>query len=187
MQEPDDVAHPLYTEALADLRYVIAAVETSTGRKSRWSGSLRVRGLDFGFAGQKHRSCGISIHEDVLAVPAQRWSTMIHEGLHSVSGAFTAAGPPDAWEEAIVEQMQRIIRPDVLAGLGIEIASDEIEARDLTHPYNGDIGRLEALRRVLGGDPRAFYLGLLVASPTERTRARIEAQRRLLRDGEGDA
>lgn len=185
--EPDDVRHPLYAEALADLQQVVELVETHTGRTSQWSGSLQVRGLEFGFAGQKHRSCGISIHEDVLVVPAQRWSTMIHEALHSVSGAFSASGSPDSWEEAIVEQMQRIIRPAILADLGMQIAADEIEARDVIHPYNVDIGRLETLRRVLDREPKDFYMTLLAATSMERTRVRIEAQRRLLRDGEGEA
>jgi hypothetical protein len=61
----------------------------------------------------------------------------------------------------------------------------EVEARDLTHPYNVDIGRLETLRRALHREQHDFYLALLVASPVDRTRVRIEAQRRLVRDGEG--
>ena len=184
MSEHDDDRHPLHAEALADLRSVIGAVETHTGLTSRWNGSLRVRGLTFSFSGQKHRWCGISVHENVLLKPAQRWSTMLHEALHSVSAAFLSSGPLDPWEEAIIEQTQRILRPTILAELGIRISDAELDARDVAHPYNADIDRLEVLRRVLRRETTEFYLSLLAASATERTRLRIDAQRRLLRDGQ---
>ena len=184
MDDADTTSHPLHAEALADLRRIIDAVETHTGLTSRWNGSLQVRGLTFSFSGQKHRSCAISIHENVLLRPAQRWSTLLHEALHSVSAAFLSSGPLDPWEEGIIEQTQRILRPTILAEFGIRIADDEIDARDSAHPYNADIDRLEVLRRVLHREMIEFYLSLLAASAAERTRLRIDAQRRLLRDGE---
>jgi len=186
MSEPDNPWHPLHAEALADLSRVVEAVQSHTGLSSRWNGTLQVRGLDFSFSGQKHRSCAISIHEDVLSIPAQRWSTMIHESLHCVSGAFSSTGPSDPWEEAIVEQAQRLLRRTILADFGIHIDADDLEARDIMHPYNPAIERLEMLRRVLSRDPVDFYLSLLAASAMERTRVRIDAQRRLVRDGEAE-
>ena len=183
--DADAVQHPFHAEALADLERVIRLIEAQTGLLSRWNGSLRVRDLTFRFSGQKHRSCGISIREDVLAMPPFRWPTMIHEGLHSVSVGMAVAGlTPDPWEEAIVEQTQRILRPAILGALGVEIAGDDLGARDDGHPYNADIRRLEILRQVLRREPRDFYLSLLASSPSQRTRIRIDAQRRLQSDGE---
>jgi hypothetical protein len=111
---------------------------------------------------------------------------MIHEALHSVSGAFSGTGPQDPWEEAIVEQMQRLLRPAILVGFEVQIATDALETRDIMHPYNPAIERLETLRRVLRRESSDFYLSLLAASAMERTRVRIDAQRRLLRDGEAE-
>lgn len=185
MSEPDSPQHSLHAEALADLSRVIQAIQSHTSLTSRWNGSLQVRGLDFGFSGQKHRSCAISIREDVLRLPANRWSTMIHEGLHSVSNGFVGAGfVADVWEEAVVEQAQRLLRPMILSDLGIAVPGDDLPARDELHPYNADIRRLEIVRRALGRDSRDFYLMLLAPSPPERVRFRIEAQRRLQSDGE---
>jgi hypothetical protein len=184
MNEEREDAHPLHVGAHADLKRVIGHIEAQTGLRTRWDGSLQVRDLVFRFSGQKHRSCGISIREDVLSVPAYRWSTMIHEGLHSVSGGFSGVGPPpDPWEEAIVEQSQRILRPAILIAIGIEIADDDLAARDEAHPYNPGIRRLEIVREVLRRDLRDFYLALLASSAYERTRIRIDAQRHLQSDG----
>jgi hypothetical protein len=177
LERPGD-GHPLWARAQADLRNVVRHIEQITGVRSRWNGSLQVRGLEFGNSGQKHRSCEISVREDVLQYPEFRWSTMIHEGLHSVSGGFAETGvTPDIWEEAIVEQTQRIIRPMILSALGIEIPEDALAARDLSHPYNRDIRQLELVRLALHQNAFDFYLGLLTASITERTKIRIEAQR----------
>jgi hypothetical protein len=183
MSEPPFEPHRLHDEALADVRRVVRAVERHTGLTSRWNGSLRVRGLEFSFAGQKHRLCSISIHENVLLKPAQRWPTMIHEALHSVSGAMLSGGPVDPWEEAIAEQTQRLLRPTILTELGIQVDADELDARDLAHAYNASIDRLDVLRRVLRRETAEFFLTLLAASATERTVVRIDAQRRLRQDG----
>jgi len=170
----------LHDETRMDLRRVVGMIETLTGLQSRWSGTLRVRDLDFAFSGQKHRSCEISIRRDVLASPAYRWATMIHEGLHSVSGAFTASQPEassDQWEEAIVEQVQRLLRPTILGSLVVEVSADELAVRDGSHLYNQQIRRLETVRERLRQDALPFYLSLLAGSTRERARTFVDAIR----------
>ena len=94
--------HPLRRAAEADLRSVISAIERLTGLTSRWIGAVWVRDDAFPNSGQKHGWCGISVREDVLRHRSRRWRTLIHEGLHSVSGVVPT-GHLDAsnrrWEE----------------------------------------------------------------------------------------
>jgi hypothetical protein len=180
VDDANDADHPLLAEAHADLRRIVALVEEYTGLTSRWNGSLRIRGLDFGFSGQKHRSCAISIRQDVLTVPAYRWSTMIHEALHSVSGDFSSSrSDPSSyqWEEAIAEQTQRLLRPTILEILKVDVSLGDLSARDGSHLYNQQIRRLETIRDLLGRDSLPFYLPLLAASTRERARMLVDAMR----------
>lgn len=180
MDEPGDRFDGLRSEAESDLSRVIAEIESLTGFASRWSGEVIVRGLEFGQAGQKHGWCGISIREDVLLVPEYRWTTMIHEGLHSVSAAFGPArlDPTNRrWEEAIVEQAQRLLRTDLLAALHIELDEDVLRARDGSHRYNEHIRALEAQRNAEGDEAREFYMRLLGSPPYDRARMLVAAWR----------
>ena len=173
-------------EAQADLRRVVRVIESLTHLRSCWSGVLNIRDLDFAFSGQKHRSCAISIRHDVLSMPAYRWSTMIHEGLHSVSGAFSSARPDpasDQWEEAIAEQTQRLLRPTILETLKVTVSPHELSVRDESHLYNQQIQRLETIRDLLGRDSLPFYLTLLAASTRERARILVDAMRGPQRGG----
>jgi hypothetical protein len=111
VDEYRDQDHPLRAQAEADLRRVIDQIVALTGLPTHWRGAVIVRVLPYSYAGQKRRTCEISLREDTLLSLEQRWTTMIHEGLHSVSAAFSAGrlDPMNSqWEEAIAEQLQRL-------------------------------------------------------------------------------
>lgn len=185
MDEVDSTAHPLYRAAHADLSRLMPEIVRITGLPTQWTGRLVVRGLDFGPAGQKHGWCGISISQDVLAVPEYRWPTMIHEALHSVSAAFspTRLDPTNSrWEEAIAEQTQRLLRPELLELLDVGLNGTVVSARDDAHPYNTYIQALETQRHAEGREARSFYLELLQLAPPGRVRRLIVALRALVRE-----
>ena len=174
--------HPLRPAAEADLARLIPEIERLSGLRTRWVGVVWVREGGFLFAGQKHGWCGISLRGDILLDPPARWRTMIHEGFHSVSAAFGAARlHPEqrAWEEAIVEQCQRLFRQQLLHGIGVDIEEARFREGDQQHPYNRHIRALEAHRASLGSTPETFYLRLLRAGPTDRAALVLAATRTL--------
>ncbi len=190
MDEGEAASHPLRAQAEADLSRVIVEIVAVTGLQTRWRGIVVVRGLDFLHAGQKHGWCGISLREDILSVSEYRWPTMIHEGLHSVSAAFSAARLDPVsrrWEEAIVEQTQRILRPGLLESLGVTLDDGAVSARDASHRYNGYIGGLEAQRQSEQTASLDFYLRLLRSAPRERIRMLIAAVREVASRREEEA
>jgi hypothetical protein len=157
------------TEAM---RQIIAIVGTITGLKSRWSGILQLV-PDADFKGKKRFSCDIQLDAS-LAVKDERWSTMIHEALHSVSVGYNSSDFQifKGWEEGTVEQLQRLIRADVLAQIGIEVPADTFVANDRFHAFNRFIDSLERIRTSLNvaEDQRStFYIGLLGVSIRDRT------------------
>jgi hypothetical protein len=182
LDEVEPPEHPLHADALSDLSRLMPEIVRLTQLSTRWTGILIVRGLEFGLAGQKHGWCGISIRDDVLAVSEYRWSTMIHEGLHSVSAAFspTRLDPTNQrWEEAIVEQTQRILRTELLESLGVTLDQAVLGARDDTHRYNIYIRALEIQRNAEGQDAWEFYLELLGSPRPVRVRKLMTAWRAL--------
>ena len=114
---------------------------------------------------------------------------MIHEGLHSVSAAFVGARLDPwnrRWEEAVVEQTQRILRPELLTKLNVELNEDLLRARDDSHRYNDYIRALELQRNADGSESRSFYLRLFGSSPDERARMLIAALRAMASRREKD-
>lgn len=65
------------------------------------------------------------------------------------------------WEEAVIEQTQRKIRPDVLARLDIEAPEAVFLPHEAIWPYNNYIEAIETLRQAAGMALKPFYLGLL--------------------------
>lgn len=184
MDEPSIPAHPLRAGAEADLARLIERIVDLTGLPTRWRGVVIVRGAEFGHAGQKHGWCGISLREDVLPVPELRWTTMIHEGLHSVSAAFSSGrlDPTNArWEEAIVEQTQRLLRTELLQAVELQLNEERLTILDNLHLYNRYIQALEVLRGTEGRSARDFYLELLASTAAGRARLIIAATRILSR------
>lgn len=174
--------HPLRGAAEADLRRLTLEIKRLTGMPSRWAGVVWVRDRTFLFSGQKHGWCGVSIREDILLHPPARWRTMLHEGFHSVSAAFGAGrldAAPRAWEEAIVEQCQRLFRGQLLSAIGVDFAEARFREGDEQHPYNRHIRALEAHRAALGSAAEPFFLGLLRAGPAGRAGLVLAATRAL--------
>jgi hypothetical protein len=112
---------------------------------------------------------------------------MIHESLHSVSVAFssTRLDPTNQrWEEAIVEQTQRLLRTELLPLLGIELDEARLRGRDDAHRYNSYIRAIEIQRDAESRDAREFYLQLLASAPPARVRLLIGSVRALASERE---
>ena len=63
------------------------------------------------------------VFRPALAGQDERWMTLLHEVLHSVSVGFARDdyGQGPGWEEGVVEQMQRLLRPQALARLSASV------------------------------------------------------------------
>ncbi len=108
---------------------------------------------------------------------------MIHEGLHSVSGALST-GRLDArnraWEEGIVEKMQRLLRQRLLRTIGVTLAEEEFLPDDIQHLHNQYIRFLEQIRGLIGEELEPFYLRLLRSSADGRAAEIVAAVRALV-------
>ena len=122
-----------------EIARVVAEVERMTGLRSRWNGSVTV--LDDrtaamfsreAFFARKDWSCAITVLDPVATAPS-RWRTLIHEALHSVSVGLTVRSYAQAalWEEAIVENLQRLYRPVLLRSLGVDVPETLFEAEEV--------------------------------------------------------
>jgi hypothetical protein len=144
-----------------EFRNIIEALSILTGRPSQWSGRLFLNaGMEA--RGTKPYNCDIWLRAD-LATSDERWRTLIHEALHSLSEGYN---PIDymahrGWEEGVVEQLQRLLREDVLTHLNLRVDGACFELIEKEHAFNHYIAALESLRATLGADKRAFYLDLL--------------------------
>jgi len=161
----------LEARTLAELQGIIAVLQELTGLPSRWSGRVElVPGADF--KGKKRFTCDIQI-DAALAERDARWPTLIHEALHSLSVGYVGTDYRAfrGWEEGVVEQLQRLLRPLVLVKLDVVTAAGAF--RDSERPYGVFIEALETLRRHLeapvGGDGATeFYVDLLKHPIRER-------------------
>lgn len=152
-----------------ELSAVKEAVEQLTGLRSRWSGNVilldtaqmvALKGIEV--LAEKRWACDMVVNTDLIGSPV-RWRTFIHEMIHSVS-----IGSNDAdyrrlrgWEEGVVEQTQRLLRPELLGLLQAQAAEAACEGADRRWIFNPYVEALEALRVPLEIDTAAFYLNLL--------------------------
>jgi hypothetical protein len=148
---------------VVELEKITAALEAELGRPSRWSGAALLMDLDQSGFGLARFDGTIRIRIDRWQDDIHRWRTLIHEGLHYFSPALSAQAylAHQGWEEGVVEQLQRLLRPLVLRRLGIVVPEDMLKAGDVQHAYNGYIEALEGVRTLLGADERRFYERLL--------------------------
>lgn len=82
----------------------------------------------------------------------QRWRTLLHEGLHSVSVGLTE---PEyqrlrLWEEAVVESLQRLYRPLLFRQLELDVPESRFTALEAVWPYNH---AMAAVRRIAAERP----------------------------------
>ena len=158
-----------------EVRQIIAFVEEQTGLPSRWNGGLLVLTDGTGAArtaqmlarvpylAKKEWSCSITVVESVLQ-DDQRWRTLLHEALHSVSVGLTE---PDyqrfaPWEEAVVEGLQRLYRPHLFQRMGLNVDEKQFQAHEATWRYERALG---AISQIAAERPevllRDFLEGLL--------------------------
>lgn len=149
-----------------ELRRILAVVEELTGLSSRWKGTVEIV-PDADFKGKKRFSCGIEV-QWALAEQDLRWATLIHESLHCVSAGYNRDDYQAfrGWEEGVVEQLQRLLRPEILARLGVRLDERLFADNEIKHYYNPFIEALESLRQALNlpdtpADKTVFYIELL--------------------------
>ena len=152
------------------LRQIVDVLEGILERPSRWNGQVSLV-PSLTFAGAAHYSGSISISELVYTDADLRWRTLIHEALHTFSPRYTRYeyGNVRGWEEGVVEQMQRLVRPHVLSALGAAVNEERLFNAEAWHPYNIYITFLEDLRLRLGDAPFSFYKMLLACPVVERS------------------
>jgi len=147
---------------IEEVREIIAAVEAFTGLPSRWNGGLFILTESTGeaqtaqmlarvpYLAKKEWSCAITVVESVLQ-DDQRWRTLLHEALHSVSVGLTE---PDyqrfrLWEEAVVESLQRLYRPFLFERLDLDVPESRFIGLEASWRYNhamAALGRIAAER-----------------------------------------
>ncbi len=156
-------------ELQQNIRQIVQMLESIFDRSSRWNGTVYLA-RSLSFAGAAHYNGSISISEIIYADPNLRWRTMLHEALHTFSPPYTRmeynAAP--GWEEGVVEQLQRLLRPQVLATLQVTVQEEALIEAERQHHYNVYIMPLEDLRQRLDDAPFNFYRLLLATPLTER-------------------
>lgn len=152
-------------EALETLTQVVGILSELIDRSSRWGGALELTESLF-TSGVAHMDGRIEITRAVWRQPQYRWRTVIHEALHLYSPPYTSHeyAAAHGWEEGVVEQMQRLLRQDVLREIGVTMAEDAFAERDAAHEYNHYIRALESLRQPLKMSSLDFF-GRLLATP----------------------
>jgi hypothetical protein len=155
-------------ETTREFGRIVVVLAELTGLPSNWSGRLElVPGAEF--KGRKPFSCDVYVDEALAGLP-QRWSTLIHEALHTLSAGYAPADYRSfpGWEEGVVEQLQRLLRPTVLGRMGVEVDAALFEQDEAQHFYNAYIEALESLRTFLGSPATSFYIDLLGTLIRER-------------------
>ncbi len=164
---PDRDAEQVYEE----LERLTPSLTELTGLPSRWNGQVEL-GQEEWFRGKKLFSCGIVIQAK-LVTQEIRWRTLIHENLHSRSAGYNSAdyNALIGWEEGVVEQTQRLLRPEVLARVRVQVEEAIFREVEADHVYNRYIDALEDLRRSLSitkEQQTKFYVDLLATPIRDR-------------------
>lgn len=151
-----------------ELTDIIAVLTDLTGLSSRWSGRVELM-PDAQFQGRKRQICDIQINA-ALATQDERWPTLIHEALHSISVGYIGTNfrSMPGWEEGVVEQLQRQFCLIVLHRLGSRLTAADFALRAERHQYNKYVEQLNLLRQTLDYDERNFFIDLLKMPLRER-------------------
>ena len=165
-----------------ELSAITVFLEERLGRRSRWNGEVELSDEAAAF-GKARWSGGIIINR-ALARSELRWRTEIHELLHTFSPGLVISDylSLPGWEEGVVEQLQRLLRPSILARLAVSVPEDVFAPVEAGHEYNRYITALEKLRVVLNTPYEAFYQELLATPLKDRPNATIQQGRRLPTD-----
>lgn len=163
------------TQLRDEVSRIVAVLEGLTGRRSRWTGVVELSD-DITIRGKISWKGDIAINRG-LAATDLRWRTEIHEALHTFSEGLTPSHYFDliGWEEGTVEQLQRLLRPVILAEVGAPVPEPIFLAVEQSHEYNRYIAALEGLRETLGHAAPDFYLRLLETPLGQRPMIAIQA------------
>lgn len=145
-----------------ELEQIQAIIEDITGFHSNWNGVL-ILVEEADFLGKKPFDCRIELDAG-LAVLEVRWRTLIHELIHALSAGYNRSDFDlfYGWEEGLVEGLQRLMRPAVLARLGVDVSERVFEAVETKHPYNDYVAAWERIRLAVGAeDAQTFYISML--------------------------
>jgi hypothetical protein len=160
-------------EALRD------TVEELTGLSSRWNGTVVVMesaeiALLQGKAllAEKQWDCTILVNSALAGIPL-RWRTLSHEVLHSVSAGINEVHYKQfkGWEEGVVESLQRLLRPQILSHIGVNVPESVFTPVETLWLFNGYIEALESLRNYVELPKEQFYLELIKTPLADRMAA----------------
>lgn len=176
MQIMDDLETQITEEVVA----ITSILEQQLGRRSRWNGEVELSDDPTAF-GKALWNGRISLNRQ-LAQTDLRWRTLIHGALHYFSVGLNRGSYAElrGWEEGVVEQLQRTLRPSILRSLNVAVPVDIFVNIEQSHNYNRFISALAAMRQELNEPQDAFYLGLLAASLKERPAEVLELSKRLI-------
>ena len=157
--------------AQEELRRVEQVVSELTGLPSNWNGNVELR-VDAAWRGAKPFRCDIFLDAARQAQEA-RWRTHLHEMLHAHSAGYTryAFDAFPGWEEGVVEKLQRLLRPQMLARLSLAIPASVFETEEVAHEFNPYIAALDDLFQLvqrLGENETDFYIALLATPLRDR-------------------
>lgn len=159
-QEDSDT---LTAQIHAELSRILPIISELTGLPSNWNGDVTLEQTEE-FYGKKKFSCGVVISTNI-ASEELRWRTLIHEALHCVSVGYVRSDfeMQRGWEEGVVEQLQRLLRPQLLLRLGVSVNEQVFASWEAKHEFNEYILALERIRQALGlqSEAREFYQELL--------------------------
>lgn len=155
----------------SEIETILTVLLELTGLPSQWSGHVELV-PNAEFKGQKRAMCDIQI-EAALADQDERWPTLIHEALHSISAGYNSNDFRDfrGWEEGVVEQLQRLYRPTILRRMGVELEEAIFYPDEQEHQFNSYIAALESLRTFVDNpfsEEFDFYRDLLSLPIKER-------------------
>jgi hypothetical protein len=150
----------------AETEGVVRTVSELTILPTRWNGSARLVD-EGGFLARKRWQCDIEIDRSIVNKD-ERWPTLVHEAIHSVSAGLTreAYNKMRGWEEGPAENLQRIILSEVMQRLGITVDQGVVAERIASHVFNPFNEAIEEIRIALseGGhvvEPVQFYISLI--------------------------
>lgn len=165
-----------------ELNAIADVLEDILGRQSRWNGEVELSDEAAAY-GKALWNGGIVLNRGVAASDA-RWRTEIHELLHTFSPGLTASDYLllPGWEEGVVEQLQRSLRPHILARLSVHAPASVFAIVETGHQYNRYIAALDGLVTTLDDLSGTFYRELLAVPLKDRPAAVVQRGRQLPAD-----
>ena len=164
-------------QARDELRRVEQIVTKIIGLPSNWSGTVELHDSP-AWRGAKPFRCDILLDAGRQEMDV-RWRTHLHEMLHAHSSGYTryAFEAYPGWEEGVVERLQRLLRPVVLAQLGLAIPPGVFAAEEDAHEFNPYIRALDSLFALLQRPNETeahFYVALLALPLNQRLQATMQ-------------